>query len=104
MIFHELTTNALKYGALSRSRGKVEVRWKQVEGDRLELRWKESGGPEVTKPERQGFGTTVLDRMAHQQLGAHVSIEWKQKGIEVVLDMPMTRLLPVARSSFRSSG
>ena len=98
MIFHELTTNALKYGALSRSRGKVEVRWEQVEGDRLELCWKESGGPEVTKPERQGFGTTVLDRMAHQQLGAHVSIEWKKKGIEVVLDMPMTRLLPVAEA------
>jgi two-component sensor histidine kinase len=59
LVFHELTTNAVKYGALSSFEGRIYVSWAQV-GDRLELQWIESGGPKPAVPNREGFGTKLL--------------------------------------------
>jgi PAS domain S-box-containing protein len=61
MALHELATNAVKYGALSNSRGTVEVRWQCKEGT-LALVWREEGGPRVQAPERPGFGSRLLER------------------------------------------
>jgi two-component sensor histidine kinase/ActR/RegA family two-component response regulator len=63
LALHELTTNAAKYGALSTTGGRVQVRWTTAgEGrDRkLTLRWQEMGGPKVSPPTRHGFGSTLL--------------------------------------------
>jgi two-component sensor histidine kinase len=63
MILHELATNAAKYGALSASRGRVNLSW-SVTGDRepsLNLTWLESGGPAVSPPLRKGFGAALLE-------------------------------------------
>src|SRR5262249_55722667 len=63
LALHELTTNAAKYGALSKGTGKVEVSWTTVserEENLLRLKWRETGGPAVAAPVRQGFGTTLL--------------------------------------------
>ncbi|MDX8492485.1 HWE histidine kinase domain-containing protein [Mesorhizobium sp. VK22B] len=68
LTLYELATNAAKYGALSTQNGRVTVRWKAV-GSLIDLEWKETGGPQVTTPTRQGFGSTLL-RTAFSPNGA----------------------------------
>jgi len=60
MILHELGTNSLKYGALSKPEGSVAVAW-TLGKQGLELRWTERGGPAVTGPVRRGFGTRLIE-------------------------------------------
>jgi two-component sensor histidine kinase len=89
MAIHELTTNAAKYGALSVSRGKVSVSWEAEpaeEGTRLKLVWGESGGPEVSAPTRQGFGSRLLHRVLATQLNAKVDMDFRPEGLRVALD------------------
>lgn len=64
MALHELATNAVKHGALSGPEGGVAVTWQVAEDRALELRWKEHGGPPVTPPAQEGFGTLLLRRGA----------------------------------------
>lgn len=65
MLVHELSTNALKYGALSNAEGQVTVTW-GVSGEAplriLTIEWRESGGPPVEEPARRGFGTRLIQR------------------------------------------
>jgi len=61
MALHELSTNATKYGALSRAEGKVVIRWHpSTETNNLELEWTEFGGPKVEKPKTKGLGSRLL--------------------------------------------
>jgi len=61
LLFHELATNAAKYGALSRPNGKIFVDW-QWNGIKLYVTWKEYGGPKITSlPSKQGFGSRLID-------------------------------------------
>ena len=60
LALHELATNAVKHGALSSASGRVVVDWSVEEGRELVFRWREQGGPQVIKPSRHGFGTTLL--------------------------------------------
>jgi two-component sensor histidine kinase len=60
LMFHELATNAAKYGALSNIDGRVAVSWK-IQQDRVRLEWAEQGGPEVLEPRRRGFGRALLE-------------------------------------------
>jgi len=60
LAFHELGTNASKYGALSCPDGRVEVRWSVQRDGRLRLRWRERDGPPVKEPERRGLGSRLL--------------------------------------------
>jgi two-component sensor histidine kinase len=65
LVLHELGTNAAKYGALSTPRGRVNLSWliDDVDGaQNLEIEWREKGGPQVEAPERQGFGSTLIER------------------------------------------
>jgi PAS domain S-box-containing protein len=63
LVLHELTTNAIKYGALSNLEGRVRIAW-GTKGDgkdsQLIFHWREQGGPPVVAPKRQGFGSTLL--------------------------------------------
>ena len=63
LALHELATNAVKYGALSVSGGHVEVMW-HVDGDAKRVEWREHGGPPVSKPTRQGFGSMLISSLA----------------------------------------
>lgn len=102
MAVHEMTTNAAKYGALSTSSGKVAVRWISVpdaEGNRLWLEWVESGGPPVTPPTRQGFGSRLLHRVLSAQVNAKVEMDFKAEGLEIRIEavlkpMPLPLLDP----------
>lgn len=60
LLFHELTTNAVKYGSLSCNDGQVFVEW-QREGRKIVLTWKERGGPVVTVPKKRGFGNQLIE-------------------------------------------
>jgi two-component sensor histidine kinase len=59
LIFHELATNAGKYGAFSSLRGLLQVSW-TVSGDRLNIAWDETEGPPVERVGEAGFGTKLL--------------------------------------------
>ena len=59
LIFHELATNAGKYGAFSSPRGLLQVSW-SVSDDRLTINWDETEGPPVETIGEAGFGTRLL--------------------------------------------
>jgi PAS domain S-box-containing protein len=92
MIFHELATNAVKYGALSSQQGGVEVGW-QVEpapqGDQLLLTWSETGGPEARPPGRRGFGTRLIEGSVAHELGGEAILSFDAPGLRCVLRFPL---------------
>ena len=75
LMLHELGTNSVKYGALSKAEGKVNVNWAVNDG-RLSLKWRERGGPPVKSPLKRGFGTNLIEQTAKSEGGgSHVSVE-----------------------------
>lgn len=79
LTFHELGTNAQKYGALSGATGEVDLSW-TVEGDGLILHWQERGGPTVVRPAKSGFGLTLISASAGGADGT-VQVDWKPEGV-----------------------
>ncbi|HEY8572761.1 PAS domain S-box protein [Phenylobacterium sp.] len=93
MAFHELGTNAAKYGALSSPDGRISVHW-NVERDRysrpvrVSLTWMERGGPTVKPPESRGFGSRLLDAMAAELNGA-AELRFEPEGLVWSLEFPL---------------
>jgi PAS domain S-box-containing protein len=85
--FHELATNAAKYGALSREEGHVDVAWSRAE-DLLVIRWVETGGPHVYTPSHAGFGTRVIVSMMGA-INGKVHFNWRAEGLECRIDLPV---------------
>jgi two-component sensor histidine kinase len=83
MALHELFTNATKYGALSNEAGRVELVWTRSDMPvpRLTLVWRERGGPPVTPPKSQGFGSLLLERALAQDLDGEVATEFNPEGL-----------------------
>ena len=82
LAFHELATNATKYGALSLDDGFVEVTWSPGDARTpLEIVWAEHGGPPVSPPGRRGFGSRLLERNLARELGAPTSLEFRPEGL-----------------------
>ncbi|WP_332367258.1 sensor histidine kinase [Caulobacter sp. NIBR2454] len=84
MVFHELATNASKYGALSTLDGVVDVRW-SVEGDRLKIVWREKGGPQVAKPTGTGFGSRLIESSILREFGGETFADYRPQGLERVM-------------------
>lgn len=117
IIFHELSTNSSKYGALSNNDGKVAIRWEigalNAGGDaKFHIRWCESEGPPVVDTPRRGFGSTVLDSFAQMSLKANVTLEYPADGFAWRLWCPVSEVveggklsvdLPPAAAPFRSA-
>ena len=59
LLIHELVTNAVKYGSLSRLSGRILIDWRE-DGDAIVLNWKEIGGPQIDSPQRVGFGSHLI--------------------------------------------
>ena len=93
MGLHELATNAVKYGALSVDAGRVDLSWKMVNADVLQLRWVERGGPSVEAPVRKGFGRRLIERGLAHELGGAVRISFDKVGVSCEIDMPTKRAL-----------
>lgn len=92
LMLHELATNAVKYGALSRDGGKVEIAWKRTRhngsGEQIQLTWNERGGPKVAPPERKGFGHTLIERSSHYELDGNAELRFPETGLEAEIRFP----------------
>jgi len=92
---HELSTNAVKYGAWSRPGGVVSIGWSVYSPDeggpqRLRLEWIERGGPEVKPPARRGFGSRLIERGLAAEMGGEVRMRFESEGLVCVIDAPLT--------------
>jgi light-regulated signal transduction histidine kinase (bacteriophytochrome) len=88
LVIHELMTNAAKYGALSRSTGKLEVSWSLTEECDCVINWRETGGPLVSPPSKRGFGATLVDRAVPYDLGGSSQIDYHPDGVRARLLIP----------------
>ncbi|AWW75624.1 hypothetical protein CD351_14400 [Erythrobacter sp. KY5] len=88
MIFHELATNATKYGALKDASGTVSIEW-QTTPEGLKIEWAETGGPPAQAPESQSFGTRLVATTI-RQLGASIDHDWQGDGLRVTIVLPRT--------------
>lgn len=89
MAVHELCTNAVKYGALSTERGRVDIVWRvraQEGGHGFHLRWTERGGPPVAAPTRKGFGSRLFDFALAAELDGEVKIAYEPGGVVCTID------------------
>jgi PAS domain S-box-containing protein len=92
MIFHELATNAAKYGALSQPGGRLELTWKTQHngsGPRLHVEWRERDGPAVTPPERRGFGSLLVERGIGADLGGQARLDFAPTGVVCEIEVPL---------------
>lgn len=87
LVLHELTTNAVKYGAWSCG-GSLDISWVR-EGNRVAFTWKELGARITGEPGRKGFGTLMMDSAA-RQFGGTVSRDYTADGLIVRIDLPVT--------------
>ena len=98
MAVHELTTNAVKYGALSVPEGNVEITWNVEDAGNVEhetdqqylvLRWVERNGPRVIAPGRRGFGTILIERGFAHDVGGTVTLAYEPEGVVATLRAPV---------------
>lgn len=91
LVIHELATNAVKFGALTASRGRLEVSWRLVpEPHRLVLTWRESGltrGDDI--PTFRGFGTDAIEGMLPYQIKADSTIAFRPDGLLCTIAVPL---------------
>lgn len=96
MVVHELSTNAVKHGALSEEAGRVEISWR-VEtsdtGERFTIRWIERCDRPVVVPTHRGFGTTVITKMAQMGLDGETQLNYPPSGLRWELACPIKNAL-----------
>jgi PAS domain S-box-containing protein len=88
LLLHELSTNALKYGALSAPAGRVELGFAEAGAGTARLRWMERGGPEVRPATRKGFGSRLMD-ISLRNDGGHVVARFEPAGFEADIHFPL---------------
>ncbi|MBD8065288.1 PAS domain-containing protein [Devosia sp. PTR5] len=97
LLFHELATNAAKYGALSTEGGRVEISGEES-GEIYRLVWREIDGPPIDMPaENTGFGTRLVGLSVEGQMRGKVERRWKAEGLEVMVEVPAESLIRSTR-------
>jgi two-component sensor histidine kinase len=92
LVLHELATNAVKYGSLSVSEGRLDVQW-HMEADGLAVTWCERGGPPIAGPPAEtGFGSMLSQQSVTSQLGGRIEFDWQAEGLVVRLKLPLGNL------------
>lgn len=86
LTFHELATNAAKYGALSTPSGNVAISWSVASDHSFVLTWTETGGPAVSKPEHKGFGSQILGRVTGGYFDGTSHTEYAPKGLRFIVE------------------
>lgn len=86
LVFHELVTNAIKHGALSRPEGRVDISWRS-DDTALTIDWIERGGPPASPPAQRGFGTRLVVGCV-KSLGGKVDADFPPAGLECRLQIP----------------
>ena len=97
MVFHELATNATKYGALSTPDGRVDVAWsKASQGDAIVMDWCEADGPPVIEPSRRGFGSRLIERGLTREMGGEARMDFLPAGLRCHIVLPVSAKLGLA--------
>jgi PAS domain S-box-containing protein len=94
MALNELGTNAIKYGALSRSEGQLSIEWRlSNEGGetKIDLEWREKGGPPVVPPSRRGFGSRLMERCIEGDLDGKIELAFEPSGVRCRMSLPVER-------------
>lgn len=94
LALHELSANALKYGAWSRPGGEVVFKWRTYmpaeKGERFHIEWREKGGPRVDTPARRGFGSRLIERGLAAEMGGQVEMQFQPEGLVCTIDAPLS--------------
>ncbi|MEM8663595.1 MAG: HWE histidine kinase domain-containing protein, partial [Pseudomonadota bacterium] len=88
LVFHEMVTNSAKYGALSDTGGTLGVVWSFDDSGSLIIKWQELGGPQVTTPERRGFGTSIIERAIPFELQGEAEVDYAATGVRATFTLP----------------
>ncbi len=96
MAFHELATNAAKYGALSSAEGRVDVEWRSCGPDGIEIDWRESCGPRVEPPSRRGFGSRLIEQGVSRELAGETQMIFAADGLWCRMRLPLSGKLDLA--------
>jgi two-component system CheB/CheR fusion protein len=92
LVLHELATNAVKYGALSGQHGHVAVTWetrRSATAASLVIRWQEQGGPPVSEPLREGFGSQLVHGQVELALNGTYEEHFAPEGFSATISIPM---------------
>ncbi len=93
LVFHELATNAAKYGSLSVPGGRVEIDWSYDTPRRgLQLRWAELGGPPASPPAHLGFGTKLMTSIVGYNLDGSQEQYFGPDGFSIDLFIPLASM------------
>lgn len=93
LVFHELATNAAKYGSLSVEEGRVDITIAPDEEAGARIEWRESGGPLLAgPPEKPGFGSRLIEISVLRQLGGQITWSWSASGLVVTIYLHPSRL------------
>ena len=89
LALHELSTNAVKYGALSSKNGIVEINW-TIDKDEFHFSWREKGGPTVSQPTKLSFGSKLIKRLLPARFNGHAELDYAPEGFSFELTAPRT--------------
>jgi light-regulated signal transduction histidine kinase (bacteriophytochrome)/CheY-like chemotaxis protein len=98
LVMHEMITNSAKYGALSDSRGRVEISTSFDQISRYAIEWVEHGGPPVRAPTRRGFGSTVIERSIVHDLKGESRLEFALAGLRAYFLIPAAYVVPAVEA------
>ena len=88
LVFHEMMTNAAKYGALSRKAGRLTISWSRESSGDLRIEWRELGGPPVKPPERRGFGSVIVEQTVPFELRGASRVQYLTQGVHGTFLIP----------------
>lgn len=94
LVLHEMMTNAVKYGSLSVSDGRLAIAWRRLPGGDCELTWRESGGPSVQRPARSGFGTKLIRSVFEYDLRGTAEMSYNRDGLTARFIIPAAHVAP----------
>jgi two-component sensor histidine kinase len=91
LALHELTTNALKYGALAQPAGRLAISWSIENEDHIRLKWREFGVTMPANRSKRGYGSQLIEDALPYQLGAQTRFDFKDDGVSCELLIPASR-------------
>jgi two-component sensor histidine kinase len=91
MVFHELSTNAAKYGAFSVEHGRVNIAWR-TDGEKVQCTWTETNGPSIDGDIKAGFGSKLISRVISYDLVGTAGLNFDREGFRCTLTFPVPRL------------
>ncbi|WP_417683986.1 HWE histidine kinase domain-containing protein [Roseibium sp.] len=93
LVLHEMTTNAAKYGSLSISSGRLSVVWALAGDGSLTIDWHEQGGPRVSRPKHEGFGSTLIKRSVPFELQGEANLDFAPAGLRARFKVPAAHIV-----------